>query len=132
MAEDLKQMIVHELADRRSRSDIVQAVCERARMDWPHAEELVKQVEVDQAHVIAARQVPMLVFLSACMSAGGILILVYSLQLLLPALHGDLLDALLLLVAAIDGPLAFLLIGVAMIAGGVIGMHKTMLRYFET
>ncbi len=132
MDEDLRELIVHQLVDRRNRSDIVQAVCERASLDWTHAEEVVKQVEMEQAHAIAARQVPMLVFLSACTSAGGILLVGYSVRLLAPALHGDLLQVLLVLLDALEGPLAFSLIGIAMIAGGVIGMHKTMLRYFET
>ncbi len=131
MDEELKEWIVHALVDRRSRSDIVQAVCERANMRWPDAEELVKQVEMEQAHAIAARQVPMLVFLSACTSAAGILLVGYSLKTALDvAANQPLLQALLNL--ADSFPIWLFLIGLSMIAGGVIGMHKTMLRYFET
>ncbi len=131
MSEELKEMIVHDLVDRRSRSDIVQAVCERSGIDWPEAEELVSEVERERAHAIAARQTPMLVFLSACTSAGGVLLLAISLQAILPVLRAEPLGIVLGL-AASEGPLALGVTGLAMIAGGVIGMHKTMLRYFET
>ncbi len=131
MDEELKELIVHELVDRRSRSDIIQAVCERTNVDWPHAEELVKQVELEQAHAIAARQTPMLVFLSACISAGGILLVAYSLKVAVDtAADRPLLQALLIL--ADWFPIWLFIIGLSMIAGGVIGMHKTMLRYFGT
>ncbi len=124
-------MIVSKLVERRDRSDIIQAVCEQGPMDWPHAQEIVDQVETERAHSIAARQTPMLVFLSACTSAGGILLLVYSLQLLVPLLRGDWLEMLLGLVAS-EVPVAIGVTGLAMIAGGMLGMHSTMLRYFET
>ncbi len=131
MDEELREWIVHALVDRRNRSDIVQAVCERANMRWPDAEALVKQVEMEQAHAIAARQVPMLVFLSACISAGGILLVGYSLKAAVDAVSNlPLLQALLNL--ADSFPVWLFLIGLSMIAGGVIGMHTTMLRYFET
>ncbi len=132
MPDGLIEMIVHELADRRPRSDIVQAVCERSGIAWPEAEELVKQVEMDRAHSVAARQLPMLVFLSACTSAAGIVLVVYCLGLLLPLLHGDLVQIMLVLAEAVQGPLLLVFLGLSMVAGGVIGMHQTMLRYFET
>jgi hypothetical protein len=132
VAEDLKQMIVHDLVDRRNRSDIVEAVCQRAQLDWSHAEELVKQVELEQAHSIASRQTPVLVFLSACTSAAGLLLIGYTVRLALDAVGTDrpLLQALLLL--ADSFPLWLFVIGLSMLAGGILGMYRTMLRYFET
>ncbi len=131
MAEDLEEMIVHQLADRRNRSDIVQDICERGGLEWRQAEELVRQVELERAHAVAARQVPMLVFLSACTSAAGILLLVFGIRLLAGLLRGNLV-AILYGLANGEAPIAMILIGLSMITGGVIGMHKTMLRYFET
>lgn len=131
MAEDLKEMIVHGLADRRNRSDIIQAVCERANMDWPHAEELVNQVELERAHAIAGRQTPVLVFLSACISAAGILLVVYATKVTVDAVgDGPLWQNLLIL--AESAPLWVFVIGLCMIAGGIVGMYRTMLRFFET
>src|SRR5512146_320753 len=130
-SEDLNEMIVHVLADQRDRSDIITAVCERTGMDWSHAADLVGELERDRAHAIAARQTPLLVFLSACTSAGGILLVVYCVQELLQAIAGrPWLQVLLILAEAF--PFWLLILGLAMISGGVLGMYRTMLRYFET
>jgi hypothetical protein len=132
VSEDLKAFIVDDLAEQQPRSDTILAVCERSGMDWPHAEALVNEVESERAHAIAARQAPFLIFLSACIAAGGVLFVAYTIQLMAPLLHGDALHVFLVLVAAIDGPLVFGLIGLCMLAGGVIGVYRTALRYFET
>lgn len=131
MAEDVREMIVQQLVERRNRSDIIQAVCERLGVDWPHAEELVKQAELDQAHAIATRQLPMLVFLSACISAGGLLLVGYCIRTAVDiATHVAWPDVLLVLAGGF--PIWLFILGLAMISGGVIGMHKSMLHYFET
>ena len=54
MDEDLTRRIVAELARQHNRNNIIQMVCEQAGLNWPQAEQLVKQVEAEQAHAIAA------------------------------------------------------------------------------
>lgn len=129
--EELRGMIVDELVRQRSRDDIIQAVCERGGLKWPQAEQLVQQVELEQAHAVARGQSPFLIFLSVVTAAGGLLLLNYSIQIVEESFHGSMLQQLLSLGTA-DYPIAIGFIGLSMIGGGVIGMWKTLLRYFET
>ena len=131
MSEQLKAIIVQDLVEQRNRSDIVSVVCERTGMDWPHAEELVNEVQRERAHAIAAGQTPLLIFLSACTSAGGVLLVVYCIQELMKAIADrPWLQVLLILADAF--PFWLVVLGLVMISGGVVGMYQTMLRFFET
>src|SRR5512138_3104060 len=128
----VKVMIVQKLVERRDRSEIVQAVCEHTGLDWPRAEELVQRVEVEQAHAVARGQLPILVFLSAAIAGGGLLLLGFSIQTIWSvAVQGDLL-AFVFTMAGGSSTMWVGILGLAMIAGGIIGMWKTMLRFFET
>ncbi len=131
MTEDLKDMIVEGLVRQHSRNDIVQAVCERSGLKWAEAEQLVKQVEAERAHAIARGQAPLIIFLSTGTVAFGLVLLNYCFEVLRVALHGSLLQQLLNLADSIY-PIGMGWIGLAMIAGGMIGMWKALLRYFET
>jgi hypothetical protein len=131
MSEDLKAMIVRDLVKQRDRNDIIEAVCEQGGLDWQQSEELVQQVETEQAHAIARGQTPLMIFLSVGTVAIGMLFLAYSIQILKLIFRANPLAGILLL-ASNNVPLAVGVIGLAMIAGGMIGMWKMLSRYFET
>ncbi len=131
MDEELEQLIVHGLWWYRSRGAIIEDVCERGKLQWPEAEQLVKQVETEQAHRIARGQIPLIAFLSTATVAAGMGLLLYSIQALTEIFRGDLLTQI-LSVGTGYYPLVVGGIGGSMIAGGMVGLYKALLRFFET
>lgn len=131
MSEELKDMIVKELIRHRSRNDILQAVCEQGGLKWPEAEGLVQQVQTERAHAIARGQIPLMALLSAATVAAGVFILNDAVQFIWDIFHGGMLAQIMLLGTGYY-PLSLGITGLAMIAGGMIGMWKTLSRYFET
>ncbi len=131
MNEQLTRLIVDDLARQRDRSDIILMVCQEAGLNWAQAEQLVQQVEAQQAHAIAARQGPLLIFLGTVTTLGGLLLLLYSIRILAETLRGDPLELMLGLGSSYY-PLVAGWIGLTMVAGGVIGLYRAYLRYFET
>ncbi len=129
MDEELMGRIVDELARHRSRNDIIQMLCEQEGLNWPDAEQLVKQVEAEQAHTIAGKQSPLIILLSTAIVAAGIGILYFTFPGIPVNYHGDLLGTLLILA---DYPFMFGILGLSMIAGGLIGMYSHLLHYFAT
>ncbi len=131
MNEQLTRQIVDDLARQRDRSDIILMVCQESGLNWTQAEQLVQQVEAQQAHAIAGKQVPLLIFLGTVTVVAGLLLLLYSIRILVEISHGDLLEVMLSLGSSYY-PLAAGWIGLTMVAGGVIGLYRAYLRYFET
>lgn len=131
MNEELTRQIVAELARHHNRNDIIQMVCEKAGLDWPQAEQWVKQVETDQAHTIARKQGPLLIFLSVGTLLIGAAMLAYSAEFFLAFFQGQPLDMLLSLRSGYYR-LTGALTGAGMIVGGLIGIYRTFLRYVET
>ena len=131
MNEELIRRVVDELADARDRNDIIEMVCEQAGVKWPEAEAFVRRVEAEQSHAITARQSPIMIALSAAIMVAGMALVYSGLQSLLEALHGSLVMQLLNLTDSIY-PLALGFVGLCMIAGGIIGLYRHWLRYFET
>ncbi len=129
--QELISRIVNDLADGHDRNDIIQMVCEQAGLQWPEAEGLVRKVESEQAHAITGRQSPIIVALAAVIIAGGMGLVTYSLHSVLAALHGSLLMQILNLADSIY-PIGAGLVGLCMIAGGIIGLYQHWLRYFAT
>ncbi len=131
MDEELTRRIVAELARHHNRNDIIQMVCDKAGMEWPEAEYWVKRVEADQAHAIARKEGPLLIFVSIGTLLIGAAMLAYSAEFFLAFFQGQPLDMLLSLRSGyyrlIGG-----VTGIGMVIGGLIGLYNTVLRYFET
>lgn len=131
MDEELTRRIVDELARQHNRNDIIKMVCETSSLNWPQAEQLVKQVEAEQAHTIARKQGPLLIFLSIGTLLIGAALLAYSAEFFIAFFQGQPLD-MLLSVRLGYYRLIGALTGIGMLVGGLIGLYRTLLRYFET
>ena len=131
MDEELTRRIVAELARQHDRNDIIQMVCERAGMEWPQAAQLVKQVEAEQAHTIARKQSPLLIFLSIGSILIGAALLYLAFDYVMGFLQGHALEELLNFRSGLYR-LAGAVTGLGMVVGGLIGLYNTLLRYFET
>lgn len=131
MDEELTRRIVAELARQHNRNDIIRMVCEHAGLEWPQAEQVVKQVEAEQAHTIARKQSPLLIFLSIGSILIGIALLYLGFDYVMGFFRGQALEELLSVrtgLYRIGGAVT----GLGMIVGGFIGLYNTLLRYFET
>jgi hypothetical protein len=131
MNEELSNRIVSDLAKQRNRNEIIRGICEQEGLNWADAEKLVAQVEQQNAHAIARRQSPLLIFLSVSTVLIGIVLLLFGVDYVMPFFQGHALEQLLSLQTGYY-QLAGGLTGVVMIVGGVIGLWKTLLQVFET
>lgn len=132
--EQLRELIVDGLVRQRDRNEIIQTTCERSDLDWPAAEKLVQTIEQEQAHSIAQGQAPFLIFLSVTTGLVGAALLVCTIQFVYDFVTGDFGSVLSDVAAVVAGssPVAAGITGLAMMAGGGIGLWKTSQRYFET
>ncbi len=131
MDEQLTQLIVNDLGKHRSRNEIIRVVCEQGGVNWPEAERMVAQVEADNAHAIARKQSPLLVFLSIGSLLIGAALLAYGAEFFMAFLQGDPLS---MILSARSAYLRLVgsLTGLGMVIGGLIGPYNTFVRVFET
>ncbi len=131
MDEQLTQQIVNDLAKHRSRNEIIRMVCEQSSMNWPEAEQFVQKVEAEQAHTIARKQSPLMLFLSAASIIMGIVLVYLAADYVIGFLRGDLFGQI-LSVRTGWYRLAAGLTGIGMIVGGAIGLYDTSSKFFQT
>lgn len=130
MNEELTQMIIKDLGKHRSRNEIIRTMCEQGEMDWQQAERLLQQVERDHRQTIVRRQSPFLIFLSIGTFIIGILLLLYSVEFFVAFFQGDTLEKIL---SARSGyyRIAGAVTGLGMIAGGLIGIWRTVVPLLD-
>jgi len=125
MNEELTTFIVKELGKHHDRRDIIRKVCERGGLNWKEAEQLTILVEAQNKRTIAARQTPMLLFLSIGTLLIGIGLLAYNMQVLLAFFQKDLLQQVLSLQGSYYRIIG-LFTGLGMSVGGVVGLWKAL------
>jgi len=131
MNDELTRQIMDGLVKHRSRNEIIRAVCEQEGVDWPRAEQLVRQVETEQAHAIARKQSPLMIFLSAGSLVIGLILVYLAVDYVMGYFRGQAVEELLNVrsgLSRIGGGA----VGIGMIVGGLIGLYNTVARYFET
>lgn len=131
MDDKLTQRVVNDLAKHRSRNEIIRMLCEDGGMNWREAEGFVAKVESEQAHTIARKQGPLMIFLSIGSLLIGAVLLAYGAEFFMALLQGDALSVVLSARSAYLR-LAGSLTGLGMIIGGLIGLYDAFKRYFET
>ncbi len=132
--EEIVQRVVNGLSNQRSRNEIVRIVCEQGGVEWGEADQLIKEIETEHGHTIARRRLPLLIFLSAGTTLIGAILFSSSLQTvrdLFGADLGGLLENVALLIGG-SSPVVSGVGGLAMMAGGAIGMWLALERYFQT
>ncbi|HNB50857.1 MAG TPA: hypothetical protein PK530_02890 [Anaerolineales bacterium] len=118
--KQLTQYIIRELGKQRRRSDVVMDVCERTGMDWPAAQKLVYQVEFDNRQKVAIRQSPLAIIFGVSFVAGGlglVLLCVFATLLGYSITYRG---------VPYVGNVAGIIVGILLIAGGVIGLWDTI------
>jgi hypothetical protein len=135
--------IINALSKGEDPDDIVLALCEKNNLAWQEAENLVKNVQVEQQQVIAKKQFPLLFFLALAIFIGGTVVagygclIIYSeIKLIQPGLKNiqlvindmdvftSLYYGLRMILSAGGVPISMIIFGLGMILGSLIGMRK--------
>ncbi len=131
MNEQLTQRIVTDLAKHRSRNEIVRMACEEGGLNWQEAEHFVQTIEAEQAHTIARKQSPLMLFLSGASIIMGIVLVYLAVDYVIGFLDSGVIGQI-LSVRTGWYRLAAGVTGIGMIVGGAIGLYDTSSKFFQT
>jgi hypothetical protein len=123
--EELIELVIRELGKHHERRDIVARICEQSTLGWGEAEQLVTEVESQYKRKIAARQGPLLVFVSVGTLVIGLGLLIYNFELIAAIFNKDLLGQILSLRSGYL-QLISLVTGLGMTVGGVYGLWSAL------
>lgn len=129
--DELSNFIIKELSKSHDRQEIVRKICEQSNLGWSEAENLIAEVEAQNKRKIAARQGPLLMFLSVGTLVLGIGLLVYNMELIVAIFNRDLLEQILSLRGGYYR-LVSLVTGLGMIVGGLYGIWTTLAAFLPS
>jgi hypothetical protein len=125
MNDELTNLIIKELGKHHDRNDIIGLVCERSTLSWKEAAKLIEQVEAEHGSVIAGRQRPFLILVSAGTLILGIGLLFYNSQFFVGLLQRGVFEQILSLQAGYYRVIG-LITGLGMAVGGLLGLGKSL------
>ena len=126
MNEELTNLIIKKLGKQHDRNDIIAMVCEQSTLSWTEAARLIEQVEAENGSMIAGRQRPFLILVSAGTLILGIGLLFYNSQFLIGFFQGEIFEQLLSLQGGYYRVIG-LITGLGMAVGGLLGLGKSVL-----
>lgn len=118
--EEAIEYIVKELAKNRNPQDIVLTLCERAKMSWPEAEKLVQEVRSSHGREIMTRQSPLLIIFCVGLLILGLGGIYLGITELTPESE------------ARRAASRYLITGIGMVLGGIIGLWQTIASFLKT
>lgn len=135
-----RDLIIKRLVSHRAISDIVQEVCEQTGMYWDDAEALVNEIAHSHEVSIRKKRSPIVVAMAMAIFVGGVGLLVMTvfvtsnIILFYRSTQPEVLSTInILLLLANEAPLALGLgsLGLAMIAGSMLGMRDVWLDWLQ-
>lgn len=123
--EDLAKYVARELGSGADRNALIRHICETGDLAWPEAEMFVARVALEHEHEIAKRQSPLLLIISVATLIGGGLLTLGGGYGLVTFFSGEML-------VRLDFVYYGLVTGLAMIAGGLIGLTRTLRSLRDT
>jgi hypothetical protein len=137
--KELDDWIIQRVSRGTNRNDIIPTVCERTGMDWRGAEAYVTSVTQNRGPEIARKRLPLLLGLSLVFIVGGIVAIVTSgstfwnyYQNLPQPLDDTAVGYLMIFAGTHYTTIIKLVVGIAMIAGGSVGLGRTLVDRGET
>ncbi len=125
MNDEITNLVIKKLGKHHDRNEIIRAVCERSTLSWTEAERLMEQVEAEHGSMIAGRQRPFLILVSAGTLILGIGLLFYNSQFFLGFFQTGIFEQLLSLQGGYYRIIG-LITGLGMAAGGLLGLGKSL------
>ena len=136
--EKISTLIFERLAASTPYNDVVMEVCDLAGLDWPEAEAMVQQVMQEQGHEMTRRQSPLLFVIAAIIFIMGAALFINSISDIIKMIlffngRGQDLSLLELPLWMMNMPylLPEALLGIAMMAGSLIGLRDVWSAIFE-
>lgn len=132
--EKAAELVIQELGKHHSRNDLIIALCEQFGFNWQSAETFVQEVESQHGHTIAKRQSPILIILGIGILIAGFALTLYNISYIIGYLQSppDMLSYEGLFVArSFYIRIGSFITGLAMIAGGVIGLWRVVEKLSE-
>ncbi len=123
--EDLANYVARELGSGADRNALIRHICETGDMAWPEAEAFVARVALENEHEITKRQSPVMLALSVGTMIGGAVLFLAGAFVIITFLSGELLMRL-------DFALYGVVTGLGMLAGGLIGLVRTLKSLRDT
>lgn len=114
--------VIRQLGRHSQRNEIIRQLCEYSEMNWAQAEKFILKVESEHKQKIAARQSPLIA------TIGGITIivgLITTIGVVMRTFQGEII-LLLSLPIPYSGNVAYFLLGIAMITGGLRGTWSVL------
>jgi hypothetical protein len=123
--EQARTYAVNELSKHHDRNDILIVLCRELDLHWPDAEKFLKEVESSQGQTIVGRQSPLILILGIGVLLGGLGLTSYGIWDLFEWVQmgpeEQIAYSQLMYYTA-----GSMITGIAMIAGGIIGLRKTI------
>ena len=122
---EARAFIIEQLGKNRNRNDILLILCRELNIDWPQAEELLREVEAFDGQQIARRQSPVLIVLGLAVIIAGLALATYGIWYFWTFTQLDPTQQLMatqyMYITA-----GSMVTGLAMIVGGIIGFRKIL------
>ena len=139
--DPVREYVVRRIAGGIDPKDIVLEVCQRQGLGWQEAEAWVAEISHTVVGEVARRRFPLFAFLALGIIIAGLVLIVSFIRVLLAAFvaastggtpsgmveAGGLIGWLLLNLEF----LGEVIVGVAMVAGGAVGLHRVMRETLE-
>ena len=116
------EFIIKELKRQRQSNDIIMDLCQKTGASWEQGQRFVQKVEVEHRREITAGTTPLLVMIGVAIILGGLGLTAYAVYY---TLDGTLFRAPGIPIPG-SGNLAYTGTGLAMIAGGTIGILRAL------
>jgi hypothetical protein len=113
--------VVKEISGHRHRNDVIMALCEKTGSSWDQAQRFVQKVESENRQAITARQSPLLIMIGVGTVVAGLLVVAYY---GFRTLTGTIYIFLNMPIPYL-GNAVYIGTGLAMMAGGTVGLLRT-------
>jgi hypothetical protein len=122
MPEDreLAEFVVHELGNHVKKGEIVYKLAEMTGRPWSQVEAFVNEIEASQRQRIARRQAPLLLIVGLITIVGGVVLALPNVSVVMQFLHDP--GAYLLYTPYLVRRIVALVVGLGMVAGGILGI----------
>ena len=127
--ETAAEFVIKELGKHHSRNEIIVALCENMEINWPEAEQFLREIEQEHGREITARQSPLIIVLGLGLLIVGLGLTCYNSFFFydfFQSQHTGFTVDNALEMRAVFYRTVSLVAGIAMIVGGIMGSWKSI------
>ena len=76
--EERTEFIIHHLSEGDDPNDVIYQICQKDNIQWPEAEAMVKNVQIEKGDIIIKKQFPLLFAIALVIFLGGLALIGYA------------------------------------------------------